>query len=334
MKGQVVAHLKAVESLVRTEGLPVNLKYMVEGEEEIGSPSLAAFIEQHKEMLACDLCLNADSGILDPDTPSITYALRGLAYFEIRLQGPAGDLHSGMFGGAVDNPANVLAELIAGMRDENRRITLPGFYNDVRPLSEEERTDLAQLPQPDEWWQRQTGTSALDGEAGFTATERATARPTLDVNGLLSGFTGEGSKTVIPAQAMAKISMRLVPDQRVEKVRRSLQGYLEANAPPTVSWEIEDLTGNDPAVVERDSEGIRAASRSLELVWSRRPLLTREGGSVPVVGMLQESLGVDSLMLGFGMPDDNIHAPNEKLHLPNFRRGIETYIHFMFEIAS
>ena len=334
MKGQLAAHLKAVEALVRTQELPVNLKYLVEGEEEIGSPNLESFIEQNKALLACDFCLNTDSGIFDPDTPSITYALRGLVYFDIRLQGPAGDLHSGTFGGAVDNPAIVLAELIAGMRDEDKRITLPGFYDDVRPLSEEARADLAQLPQPDEWWQQQTGASALDGEAGYTATERATARPTLDVNGLLSGFTGEGSKTVLPARAMAKISMRLVPDQRVDKVHKSLQDYLEAKAPPTISWEIEALTGNNPAVVERDSEGMRAASRALELVWGRRPLLTRDGGSVPVVGMLQESLGVDSLMLGFGMPDDNIHAPNEKLHLPNFRRGIETYIHFMCEIAS
>lgn len=334
MKGQIVAHLKAVESMIRTSGLPINLKYLIEGEEEVGSPSLGAFVIEHKDLLSCDLCLNGDSGILAPDIPSIVYALRGLAYFEIRLQGPASDLHSGVFGGAVDNPAQVLCELIAGMRDGQGRITLPGFYDHVRPLTDTERAELAKLPQTDSWWQEQTGAKALSGEEGYTTIERATARPTLDVNGLLSGFTGQGSKTVLPARATAKVSTRLVPDQTPDKVQRGLQAYLEANAPPTVTWELEQLASCQPAIVERDSDAVRAASRALEAVWGKPPLFTRQGGTVPVVGLIQELLDVDSLMLGFGLPDDNLHAPNEKQHLPNFFRGIETYIRFTYEIAG
>jgi len=332
MKGQIIAHLKAVESIIRTSGLPINLKYLIEGEEEIGSPNLGAFIQENRALLNCNLCLNGDSNILAPDTPSITFALRGLAYFEIRLQGTTGDLHSGMFGGAVDNPAIVLSKLIAGMRDEHGRITLPGFYDHVRPLTDSDRDEVASMP--DAWWLEQAGAKALFGEQGFTATERATARPTLDVNGMVSGFTGEGSKTVLPARAMAKISMRLVPDQRPEMIRSSLETYLNSNAPPTVTWELEQLASCPPAIVERDSDAVRAASRALTTVWGVEPVFTRQGGTVPVVGMMQELLGIDSLMLGFGLPDDNLHAPNEKLHLPNFYRGVETYIRFMHEAAK
>ena len=332
MKGQIVAHLKAVESLLRTSSLPINLKYLIEGEEEIGSPNLGSFITENKNLLSCDLCLNGDSSILTPDIPAISISLRGLAYFEIRIQGAAGDLHSGTFGGAVDNPAIVLCKLIAGMRDDHGRITLPGFYDHVLPLSETERAEMASMP--DEWWMEHSGASLLFGEQGYSPTERATARPTLDVNGMVSGFTGEGSKTVLPAQAMAKISMRLVPDQRPERIKNSLEEYLKTNAPPTVTWELEAMASCPPAIVERDSRAVHAASRALEAVWGVKPVFQRQGGSVPVVGLVQELLGVDSLMLGFGLPDDNLHAPNEKMHLPNFRRGIETYIRFMFEFAS
>lgn len=220
------------------------------------------------------------------------------------------------------------------MRDRQGQITLPGFYDHVRPLADVERAELARLPQTDSWWQEQTGVKALFGEEGYTATERATARPTLDVNGLLSGFTGQGSKTVLPAQAMAKVSMRLVPDQTPAEVERGLRAYLEANAPPTVTWELEDLAGCRPAIVARDSDAVQAASRALEEVWRKPPLFVRMGGTVPVIGLIQELLGVDSLMLGFGLPDDNVHAPNEKQHLPNFFRGIETYIRFTHEIAG
>ncbi len=332
MKGQLVAHLKAIEAMLHTTGLPVNLKYMIEGEEEVGSPNLAEFIEKHKDLLLADFCLNVDSGILEKETPSLTYSLRGLAYFELRVQGPKGDLHSGTFGGVVDNPAYVLCRLIAGMRDEEGRITLPGFYDRVRALSDEERASTVSLPES--WWLEQTGVPVLFGEEGYTPTERGTARPTFDVNGLLSGFTGKGSKTVLPAKSMAKLSMRLVPDQRPEEVQAALIAYLEANAPPTVTWELEDLSSCLPAISERDSEAVRAASRALESVWGKAPVFVRTGGSIPVVGLIKDLLGLDTLMLGFGLSDDNLHAPNEKQHLPNFYRGIETYIRFSHEIAG
>lgn len=334
MKGQLIVHLRAIEALIRAGGLPVNMRFLIEGEEEIGSPSLEAFLRQNAERFTCDLCLNADSRILAPDIPALTYALRGLAYFEIRVRGPAGDLHSGSFGGAVENPAFALCRAIAGMRDEHNRVTLPGFYDAVRPLGEQERHDLAQLPTDERWWLEQTGAPLLDGEAGFSATERATARPTLEVNGLLSGFTGEGQKTVLPARAMAKVSTRLVADQTPAAVRDSLESYLRTALPPSVSWELEMLASARPAIVDRESAAVKAASRALVAVWGRPPLLERTGGTVPVVGMIQEILGADSLMLGFGLPDDNLHAPNEKQHLPNIYRGIEASIRFLCEYAG
>lgn len=232
------------------------------------------------------------------------------------------------------NPANALAELIGKMHDEAGRVTLPGFYDDVWPLSAEERSALAVLPQDEEWWKEQAGASVLGGEEGYTATERAGARPTLDVNGLLSGFTGVGSKTVLPAKAMAKISMRLVPDQDPQKVRESLFAFVEEHAPPGVTWEIDMHSSAVASIMERESTEVQAAAAALETVWDAPVRFKREGGSVPVVGLFQQILGVDSLLLGFGLPDDNLHAPNEKLHLPNFYRGVETYIHFMSALAS
>jgi len=335
MKGQLIAFLKALESITRTGSLPVNLKVLLEGEEEIGSPSLRGFMGAHKDLLACTYCLNGDGGIQAPDIPSITYTLRGLTYFEVRVHGPAGDLHSGEFGGAVENPANVLCRVIAGMHDRHGRVTLPGFYDQVRPLSKKERAEGKHPLRVDAWWLEHTGAPALGGgEEGYTPTERATARPTLDVNGLLSGFTGEGSKTVLPSTAMAKFSMRLVPDQDPAAILRSLGRYLEARMPPTVTWELIEHASSRPAIVERDSAAVRTATRAMEQVWGKKPIFTRQGGSIPVVGLVQEILGVDSLLLGFGLPDDNLHAPNEKLHLPNFRRGVETYIRYLHLAGS
>jgi acetylornithine deacetylase/succinyl-diaminopimelate desuccinylase-like protein len=333
MKGQVVAQLKAVESLIASSGLPVNLIYMIEGEEEIGSPNLAEYLEINKSKFECDFCLNADSGILGAEFPSLTYALRGMGYFEIRLQGPSSDLHSGTFGGAIENPANVLCRLIAGMHDENGRVTLPGFYDPVIPLSDEERAELAKLPQTDEWWMEQSGARALGGEAGYSAVERAAGRPTLDVNGIYSGFIGEGSKTVLPSRAMAKVSMRLVPEQNPDQVEESLRSYLETNMPASMTWEIMRHAGSIPGIINLQSNEARAATDALEAVWGKKPLYKREGGSVPVVGLLKEVLDINSLMLGFGLPDDNLHAPNEKFYLPNYFRGIETYIRFIQNIA-
>lgn len=334
MKGQVLCSIKAVESIVRTGSLPINIKFLVEGEEEIGSPNLDAFLEQNHVMLACDLVLNPDSGILAPDLPTIAYALRGLAYFELRVYGPDHDLHSGVFGGAVHNPAQVLCELIAGMHDDQGRITLPGFYDPVRPLEAEERAELARLPTTDATVQAQTGVPALWGEAGYSTVERIGARPTLEVHGLLSGFTGTGTKTVLPAWAMAKISCRLVPDQDPAQVYQQFVGYLKAHAPATVRWEVDQFAGSKASLSDRSSSGIQAYSQAMETVWGRQPVFKREGGSVPVVTQFKKILGVESINTGFSMPGDNMHSPNEMLHLPTLWKGLDAFIHFFYNLAA
>ncbi len=328
MKGQVMVTLKAVEALARRGVLPVNVKFLVEGEEEIGSPSLDGFIANHRELLACDFALNPDTGMLGADIPTITYGLRGLAYFELRVSGPAHDLHSGLYGGAVHNPAQVLCELIAGMHDAQGRITLPGFYDRVIELSVDERAELARLPADDAFYLLQTGVPALYGEAGFTAMERVGARPTLEVNGLFSGFTGTGSKTVLPAKAMAKISMRLVPDQDPVEVHQQLLSYLGEHAPVTVHWEVIPMASGPASITDRCYPAVGALYRALEATWGKRPVFRREGGSVPVVAQMHKLLGVESVLTGFGLPDDNLHAPNEKLYLPGYYRGIEALIRF------
>jgi len=338
MKGNLHETLKALEALKHADPdgkLPLNIKVLFEGEEEIGSKNLGPFVDKHASMLGADLCLNADSGILAPTKPSIVAGLRGLAYFELWIYGPAQDLHSGLFGGSIHNPAQVLCELIAGMHDAHGRITLPRFYDDVRVLSAEEREDYARFPFTDDHWKSLTGVSELYGEAGYTTKERTGARPTLEVNGLLSGFTGEGSKTVLPAKAMAKISMRLVPYQDDTAVEGMLNEYVSANAPSTIRWEIKNLTATAPGVLlERESVGARAAYSALRDTFGEEPLFLSEGGSVPIVTMVQKKLGLDSVLLGFGLPDDKIHGPNEKLHLPNYYKGIETYIRFFENVAN
>lgn len=332
MKGQLMAVLAAIEAISRTGSLPTNFKFLIEGEEEIGSPNLKEFISSHKELLAADFALNPDSGMLGADEPTITYALRGLAYFELRIFGPDHDLHSGLFGGVIHNPAQALCELIAGMHDEQGRITLPGFYDSVRPLDEEERAALARLPVGDAVYMKQTGVPALWGEKGYSSVERLGARPTLEVNGLLSGFTGEGSKTVLPAKAMAKISCRLVPDQDPNEVQQQMIRYLDAHTPKTVRYELITLAGGPASISDRHSPWIEAMSQAMESVWGKRPQFRREGGSVPVVAQFQQILSIESVNSGFGLPDDNYHAPNEKLHLPTWRRGIDTCIHFFYNL--
>lgn len=334
MKGQVQAFLKALEAWQAAGGLPLNVKVIVEGEEEIGSPNLGAFMGQHAEKLKCDIALNCDSGIMRPDQPSLVYGLRGLAYFELWVYGPDHDLHSGIFGGSLHNPAQALCELIAGMHDEHGHITLPGFYDKVRVMDAEERAELARSAHTDEAWSQMAGVAELYGEQGYTTSERVGGRPTLEVNGLLSGFTGEGSKTVLPAKAMAKISTRLVPYQDDQAVEQQLRAYLEAKAPKTIRWEVKSLTSGPAVLVERDSLAGRAAMEALEATFGVRPVFRLEGGSVPVVSMVQAKLGVDSILMGFGLPDDNLHAPNEKLHLPNFYRGIDAYIRFFSAVAA
>jgi acetylornithine deacetylase/succinyl-diaminopimelate desuccinylase-like protein len=334
MKGQAVVTLKAVESLVKNGEMPVNIKWLFEGEEEIGSPDLGDFITQRKDKLASDLAVNPDSGMIGKEFPTITYALRGLAYFELRVYGPSQDLHSGMFGGAIHNPATALAELIAGMHDQRGRVTLPEFYDKVHEPSPEERQEIARLPMDDEHFLEQTGVPALYGEEGFTTNERTGIRPTLDVNGLLSGFTGEGSKTIIPAWAMAKISCRLVPDQEPEEVHQQLVRYLEEHAPQDIRWELEEMASGPASISDRNNFGVQAMSRALEAVWGKRPYFRREGGSIPVVAQMQRLLGIESVIAGFGLPDDNVHSPNEKQHLPTWYRGIDTYIHFFINLRK
>jgi len=329
MKGQVIVTLKAVEALMRTGGLPINVKFILEGEEEIGSPNLPKFITENIDLLKCDFALNPDTGMIGAEIPTITYGLRGLAYFELRVWGPDHDLHSGIYGGVIHNPAIALCELIAGMHDDEGRITLPGFYDKVRTLDEDERKQFNLLPMDDDFYLRNTGAPKLYGESGYTPVERVGARPTLDVNGLLSGFTGQGSKTVLPMKAMAKISMRLVPDQDPKEVHQQLLKYLEENSPDTIKWEVEEMTGSPASITDRNISAIKAIDEALDRTWGKKPLFRREGGSVPVVAQMQEILGVESVMTGFGLPDDNLHGPNEKIHIPTFYKGIEAITRFI-----
>ncbi len=334
MKGQILVSLHAMEAIIKTGQLPLNFKFIFEGEEEIGSPNLASFLAAHKDMLKCDVAINPDTGTLSPDIPSITYALRGLAYMELRVYGPDHDLHSGVFGGAILNPAQALCELIAGMHDDEGRVTLPGFYDKVRPIDKEEKAELARFPIGDPYYLDATGAPSLYGEAGYTTIERLGARPTLEVNGMLSGFTGEGAKTVLPAWAMAKISTRLVPDQQPADVYQQMRAYLEARAPKTIRWELIAMHGGPPSISNRDSIYIKALSKALEAVWHKPPVFKREGGSVPVVLDFQRILGVETVNTGFSMVGDNMHSPNEKLHLPTWYRGIDAFIHFYFNLAQ
>ena len=330
MKGQVMASLKAVEAIIRTTGLPVNVKWLIEGEEEIGSEHLGEFIKKNKDMLKCDFCLNPDAGMLGPNKPTITIGLRGLAYFELRVYGPDKDLHSGLFGGTVHNPAQALIELVAGMHDKNGRITLPGFYDKVRKLSKQERKDFKRLPISDKELKKIMGVPALWGEKQFIPAERVGARPTLEINGLFSGFTGQGSKTVIPAWAMAKISCRIVPDQTPEETHKQLTKYLKKNAPKDIRWELINVHNAGAALVENDNAGMQALAKALETVWGKRPFFKREGGSIGSVILLKNYVGAESLLSGFGLPDDNVHSPNEKLHLPTWYKGIEAFTHFFY----
>ncbi len=310
------------------------MKWLIEGEEEIGSPSLAPVLEEYKELFQSDIVLNPDSGMIAPNTPTITYGLRGLAYFELRVYGPKSDLHSGLFGGVVQNPAQVLCDLIAGMHDGMGKITLPDFYDSVLPLAEKERKQLAELPLNTEIYKQQTGVSELWGETGYTPTERIGARPTLEINGLLSGFTGQGSKTVIPAWAMAKISMRLVPNQDPAEVQRQLVAYLQAHAPDTVRWELTPMAGAPASLLQTDMPATKALADALERAWNKKPVYKREGGSIPIVYHMQNILGSDSILSGFGLPEDNVHAPNEKLDLPTWYTGINALIHFFINMQE
>ncbi len=334
MKGQIMAAVNALQAVQQTGQLPIRFKFLLEGEEEIGSPNLYEFIKAHRDILACDLCLNPDTGMLGPQLPTITYALRGLAYFELRLRGPSQDLHSGSFGGLVHNPAQVLCELIASLHDDNGRVMIPGFYDRVRELDGDERAELARLPVDEAFYMKNAGVKKLWGEREFSVVERVGARPTLEVNGLLSGFTGQGSKTVLPAVAMAKLSCRLVADQKPAEVAEQLEAFLKQHLPDTVTWKLEPLASSPPVLSPRDSKGITALNSAYQTVWGKRPVFRREGGTVPIGAYLQELLGVDSVQTGFALPDDNAHSPNEKLDLSTWFRGMEGLAHFYYNLAD
>jgi acetylornithine deacetylase/succinyl-diaminopimelate desuccinylase-like protein len=333
MKGQAIATLAAVEAIMRTSGLPVNVKWLFEGEEEMGSVSMEAFLPKHKDLLAANFCLNPDAGAIAADKPTITYGLRGLAYFDVFVWGPNHDLHSGLYGGTVHNPAQALIELIAGMHDENGSVTLPGFYDKVRPVSAEEHAEMAKLPENEAFYLEQTGVPALWGEPDYLPMERVGARPTLEVNGFLSGYTGEGSKTVLPAKAKAKISCRLVPDQTAAEVHQQLVAYMEAHAPKTIQWEVKLLNAGPTAITDRNLPAVQSMAQAMETVWGVRPLYRREGGSIPVVAMLQDNIGAESVLFGSSLPEDNVHAPNERLHLPTWYKMIDALIHCFYNLA-
>jgi acetylornithine deacetylase/succinyl-diaminopimelate desuccinylase-like protein len=334
-KGQLYAHVKAVDAFKETQGTPpVNVKCIFEGEEEIGSPSLEPFIHEHADLLAADVAVISDSHMLDENTPAIAYALRGLVYIEVAVTGPDHDLHSGVYGGAVLNPINALCRMIAKLQDEDGHIAIPGFYDRVRALDTEERAELAKAPFDRQAWLEEAGVKADWGEAEYTIVERTTARPTLDVNGIWGGYTEAGSKTVLPSQAFAKLSMRLVPDQDPAQVKQLIRDYLARIAPPQVSVEVRDLHSGDGAIVRRDSPAMRAAFGAYAEVFGKEPILIREGGSIPVVATFQKVLGIETILMGFGLPDDRLHSPNEKFHLPNFYRGIETVIRFMAKMRD
>jgi acetylornithine deacetylase/succinyl-diaminopimelate desuccinylase-like protein len=322
-KGQVFMHMKAIEAhMTQTGRLPCNIKVFIEGEEEVGSSHLDDFVRAHKAELAADVVVISDSGMFDRGVPSICYALRGLAYFQLDLRGTASDLHSGSFGGAVANPAMVLAQVLAQMKDRSGRVKIPGFYDDVRDLRPEERAEFKKLPFNEKKYRKDLGAPKLFGESGYTTLERASARPTFEVNGLLAGFTGEGAKTVIPAVAMAKVSMRLVPDQTPERVGDLFETHLQKVVPKTVEWKLTRMHGGKPWITEPDNRFVQAAARAIEQGFGKRPVFTREGGSIPVVSTFQEELGLPSVLFGVGLPDENAHAPNEKLDLGNFHGGI------------
>jgi acetylornithine deacetylase/succinyl-diaminopimelate desuccinylase-like protein len=333
-KGQVFMHFKAIEAHLKQNGrLPVNIRIILEGEEEVGSSHLDDFIREHKEDLAADVVVISDSPMFDRGIPSICYGLRGLVYFQIDLRGTRSDLHSGSFGGAVANPAMVLAQILAQMKDRSGRIKIPGFYDDVRELRDEERAEFRKLPFNETRYRKELGAPKLFGESGYTTLERVWGRPTFEVNGVLAGFTGDGAKTVIPAVAMAKVSMRLVPDQDPDRIAELFQAYVTKVAPKTVEVKVTRMHGGKPWMTDFDNRFVQAAGRAIEKGFGKAPVFNREGGSIPVVATFQEMLGIPSVLFGIGLPDENAHAPNEKLDLGNFHGGVIASAYLYDEIG-
>jgi acetylornithine deacetylase/succinyl-diaminopimelate desuccinylase-like protein len=334
-KGQVFMHFKAIEAYMRQSGrLPVNMKIIIEGEEEVGSKNLDDFIEANAERLTADVVVISDTSMFDRGVPSICYGLRGLCYFQLDVIGSKTDLHSGQFGGAVANPAFVLAQMLSQMKDRSGRIRIPGFYDEVEPLSEAERAEYKKLPFREKQFASEIGAPRLTGETGYSTLERLSGRPTFEVNGMLSGFTGEGAKTVLPARAMAKVSMRLVPSQDPARIQQLFEAYVKKISPPTVKVEITRMQGGKAWKTTLDNPYVQAAARAIEAGFGQTPVFTREGGSIPVVATFQDKLGLPSVLFGVGLPDDRIHAPNEKLDLANLHNGMIASVHLYHEIAS
>jgi len=329
-KGQLFMQIKAFEYMVAENRLTCNVKFLIEGEEEISSPSLKQFCIDNKDMLSADIILVSDTTILSLSTPALAVGLRGIAYFELTIKGPDRDLHSGLYGGAVDNPANVLSDLIAGMKDKNGHISIPGFYDDVQNLREDERKLLNALPLNEEDFAGKIAVQKLFGEKQYTTIERLGIRPSLDVNGMWSGYTGQGAKTILPSKATAKISMRLVPDQTPDKIANIFQTYLKNVMPLSVTYKLDVLHGGNPYVLSWNSKEMNAAKAAIEKTFNRKPLPVRGGGSIPVIADFEEVLGIKAVLMGFGLETDAIHSPNENFPLENFYKGIETLPWFYY----
>ncbi|HEU0293333.1 MAG TPA: dipeptidase [Anaerolineales bacterium] len=331
MKGQTLASVNAVEAIIKTENLPINIKFLIEGEEEIGSQHLNEFLAEHREKLACDFSLNTDAGGMpDADTPSICYSLRGGAGFELQIFGPSQDIHSGEYGGVIQNPIHVLSKLIANLHDEQGHVTLPGFYDKVRKIDEEEHAELARLPFNDDFFLKHSGAPAIWGEPEYLPAERVGARPTAEV--LL--FTAGQPKSAIPAKATARVSFRLVPDQEPAEVDKQFRQYLETHAPPTVKWELEFRGGGYGIITDRKSPEVLAMKKALQTAFGKEPIFQRVGGGIGAVLMFKQTLGIDSVLTGFSLYDDNFHGPNEKLHLPTWRKGMAALVHFFHNLVD
>ncbi len=327
-KGQFFMHVKAFEAMMQANELPCNVKFMIEGEEEVGSVNLGIFIKENKERLKADIILVSDTGMLGNDTPSITTGLRGLSYVEVEVTGPNRDLHSGLYGGCVANPINVLTKMIASLHDENNHITIPGFYADVVELSMEERAEMAKAPYNEEAYKKALDIDAVYGEKGYSTPERGSIRPTLDVNGIWGGYTGEGAKTVIASKAYAKISMRLVPNQEPDKITELFANHFESIAPAGVKVVVNPHHGGEPVVTPIDSIAYKSAAKAYEETFGKTPIPVRSGGSIPIIALFEQELGLKTVMMGFGLDSDAIHSPNEHYGLFNFYKGIETIPYF------
>lgn len=333
-KGQMYMHIKAFEMMMKEDKLPCNIKFMIEGEEEVGSENLDAFVRGNQEKLSCDCVLVSDTSMLANDVPSITSGLRGLSYVEVEVTGPDRDLHSGVYGGAVANPINTLCKMISDLQDEDGKITVPGFYDDVLVVGDSERAEMAKAPFDEAKYAKELGVDDVKGEKGYSTMERATIRPTLDVNGMWGGYIGEGAKTVLPSKAYAKISMRLVPNQSSDKITKLFKEHFESVAPPYVKVEVKPHHGGEPAVTPTDSRAYKAAERAIAKTYGKMPIPVRGGGSIPIVALFENALQVKTILMGFGLNSDNIHSPNECYGLFNYFKGIETIPYFYEEFAA